>query len=188
MVLPELDGLVSGVGDGGAGCAAGGRGDVDAVAGVGVGGVPFLDAVAVTGEVACRAELGFASKIHPFAVTRSRCLEAIALADRHDWAADPIVAPALITLTANLAWTAALDEGERWLRRAERALQTDAGPDIRQLLHLANEILQAGDAYDATRRRPLHEWSNRSRAVGGPRRIGPRPNGRRRQSDSASDW
>ena len=56
-------------------------------------------------EVACLAQLGFASKIRPFATTRRRCREAIALADRHGWGADPIVAPALVTLAANLAWT-----------------------------------------------------------------------------------
>ena len=34
-------------------------------------------------EVACLAQLGFASKFRPFAITRRRCREAIALADRH---------------------------------------------------------------------------------------------------------
>ena len=52
-------------------------------------------------EVGCLAQLGFASKIRPFATTRRRCHEAIALADRHGWGAEPIVAPALVTLAAN---------------------------------------------------------------------------------------
>src|SRR6185437_12838025 len=34
-------------------------------------------------EVSCLSELGFASKIHPFAVTRERCRAAIAAAERH---------------------------------------------------------------------------------------------------------
>ena len=34
-------------------------------------------------EVACLAELAFASKIEPFATTRRRCREAIALAEQH---------------------------------------------------------------------------------------------------------
>jgi LuxR family transcriptional regulator, maltose regulon positive regulatory protein len=34
-------------------------------------------------------------------------------------------------------WTGEFDEGERWLQRTRWALQTDTGPDIRQLLHLA---------------------------------------------------
>jgi LuxR family maltose regulon positive regulatory protein len=36
------------------------------------------------------------------------------------------------------------DEGERWLRRTERALQTDTGPDIRLLLHQTTGMLHAG--------------------------------------------
>jgi LuxR family maltose regulon positive regulatory protein len=100
-------------------------------------GRPFL-------EVACLAQLGFASRIRSFATTRRRCKEAIALADRHGWGAEPVIAPALVTLAANLVWTGELDEGERWLRRTERALQTDTGPDIRQLLHLATGRLHAG--------------------------------------------
>jgi LuxR family maltose regulon positive regulatory protein len=95
-------------------------------------------------EVACLAQLGFASRIRSFATTRQRCREAIALADRHGWGAEPVIAPALVTLAGNLVWTGELDEGERWLRRTERALQTDTGPDIRQLLHLAAGRLHAG--------------------------------------------
>jgi LuxR family maltose regulon positive regulatory protein len=95
-------------------------------------------------EVACLAQLGFASRIRSFATTRHRCREAIALADRHGWGAEPVIAPALVTLAANLVWTGELDEGERWLQRTERALQTDTGPDIRQLLHLTTGRLHAG--------------------------------------------
>jgi LuxR family transcriptional regulator, maltose regulon positive regulatory protein len=94
-------------------------------------------------EVACLAQLGFASRIRSFSITRARCHEAIALAERHGWGAEPVLAPALVTLAGNLAWTGEFDEGERWLQRAELALQTDAGPGIRQLLHLA-----AGRLYD----------------------------------------
>ena len=95
-------------------------------------------------EVGCLAQLGFASRIRSFAITRQRCREAIALADRHGWGAEPVIAPALVTLAGNLAWTGELDEGERWLQRTARALQTDTGPGIRQLLHLATGRLYAG--------------------------------------------
>jgi LuxR family transcriptional regulator, maltose regulon positive regulatory protein len=95
-------------------------------------------------EVACLAQLGFASKIRPFVTTRRRCREAIALAERHGWGAEPILAPALVTLAANLVWTGEFDEGERWLQRTERALQTDAGPGIRLLAHIVGGMLQAG--------------------------------------------
>ena len=95
-------------------------------------------------EVACLAQLGFASRIRSFATTRQCCQEAIALAERHGWGAEPVIAPALVTLAGNLAWTGEFDESERWLQRTERALQTDAGPGIRQLLHLAAGRLYAG--------------------------------------------
>ena len=94
-------------------------------------------------EVGCLAQLGFASMIHSFALTQRRCREAIALADRHGWGAEPIVAPALVTLAGALIWTGDFDEGERWLRRADRALQTDTGPDITLLLHQTTGILHA---------------------------------------------
>ena len=95
-------------------------------------------------EVACLAQLTFASRIRSFATSRQRCHEAIALAERHGWGAEPVIAPALVTLAANLVWTGEFDEGERWLQRTTQALQTDTGPDIRQRLHLATGRLYAG--------------------------------------------
>jgi LuxR family transcriptional regulator, maltose regulon positive regulatory protein len=95
-------------------------------------------------EVACLAQLAFASRIRSFATTRQRCHDAIALAERHGWGAEPVIAPALVTLAGNLVWTGEFDEGERWLQRTRQALQTDTGPDIRQLLHLATGRLYAG--------------------------------------------
>ena len=95
-------------------------------------------------EVGCLAQLGFASKIHPFAITQRRCREAIALADRYGWGAEPIVAPALMTLAGTMVWTGEFDEGELWLRRTAHALQTDSGPGIRLLVHIVSGMLQAG--------------------------------------------
>ena len=103
-------------------------------------------------EVGCLAQLGFAyifhgaamPKIHPFAMTQARCREAIALAERYGWGAEPVIAPALMTLAGTMVFLGEFDEGERWLRRTERALQTDTGPDIRLLLHQTAGILHAG--------------------------------------------
>jgi LuxR family maltose regulon positive regulatory protein len=103
-------------------------------------------------EVGCLAQLGFAYIFHnaanpnmdAFATTQRRCREAIALAERHGWGAEPVIAPALMTLAGTLVWTGEFDEGERWLRRTEQALQTDTGPDIRLLLHQTAGILHAG--------------------------------------------
>jgi LuxR family maltose regulon positive regulatory protein len=90
------------------------------------------------------AELAFASKIEPFATTRRRCREAIALAERHGWGAEPVIAPALVNLAGTFIWAGEFDEGERWLRRTAHAVETDTGPVIRLLLHLATGILLSG--------------------------------------------
>ena len=95
-------------------------------------------------EVGCLAELGFASKIHPFATTQARCREAIALADRYGWGAEPVISPALVTLASTMIWTGDLDQGERWLRRTAQALEGDAGPGIRMLMHIVSGMLQTG--------------------------------------------
>ncbi len=94
-------------------------------------------------EVGCLAQLGFASKIHPFATTQRRCREAIALAERYGWGAEPVIAPSLLSLAGTMVWTGEFDEGERWLRHAARALQTDTGPDITLLLHQTTGMLHA---------------------------------------------
>jgi LuxR family transcriptional regulator, maltose regulon positive regulatory protein len=79
-----------------------------------------------------------------FAATQRRCREAIALAERYGWGTEPVSAPALMTLAGTMVWLGEFDECERWLRRTERALQTDTGPDIRLLLHQTAGILHAG--------------------------------------------
>src|SRR4029077_16343345 len=95
-------------------------------------------------EVGCLAQLGFASRIRSFAKTQRGCREAIALAEWYGWGAEPVIAPALITLAGTMIWTGEFDEAEQWLQRTRQALQTDTGPDIRQLLHLATGRLYAG--------------------------------------------
>jgi LuxR family transcriptional regulator, maltose regulon positive regulatory protein len=96
-------------------------------------------------EVGCLAQLGFASLVlHSFATTQRRCRDAIALAERHGWGAEPVIAPALIMLAGTLIWTGEFDEGERWLQRTRQALQTDTGPDITLLLHQTAGLLHAG--------------------------------------------
>jgi LuxR family maltose regulon positive regulatory protein len=96
-------------------------------------------------EVACLAQLGFASLVlHSFATTQARCREAIALAERHGWGTEPVIAPALVMLAGTLVWTGEFEEAERWLRLTRQALQTDAGPDIRLLLHQTAGLLHVG--------------------------------------------
>ncbi|HJY56010.1 MAG TPA: LuxR C-terminal-related transcriptional regulator [Streptosporangiaceae bacterium] len=107
-------------------------------------------------EVRCLVQLGLAPKIHPFAVVQRRCWEAIALAERHGWGAEWMIAPALVTLAGTMAWTGNFDEAERWLQRTTRALQADTGADIRLLVHRVSGMLQAGRG---RRREALQEFS-----------------------------
>ena len=93
-------------------------------------------------EVSCLAQLGFASKVHPFATTQRCCREAITLAERHGWGTEPVIAPALVTLAGTMVWLGQFDEAERWLHRSALALQTDTGPEIRLLLHHTTAILR----------------------------------------------
>jgi LuxR family transcriptional regulator, maltose regulon positive regulatory protein len=95
-------------------------------------------------EVACLAELAFASKIEPLATTRGHCRAAIALAEHHGWGVEPVIAPALVNLAGTFILTGEFDEAERWLRRAARAVETDTGPDIRLLLHHGTGMLLSG--------------------------------------------
>ena len=114
-------------------------------------------------EVGCLAQLGFAYIFHgaampevdAFAATQRRCREAIALAERYGWGTEPVIAPALMTLAGTMVWLGEFDEGARWLRRTERALQTDTGPDIRLLLHQTAGMLHAGRG---RRRKALEEF------------------------------
>jgi LuxR family maltose regulon positive regulatory protein len=107
-------------------------------------------------EVRCLVQLGLAPKIHPFAVVQRRCREAIALAERHGWGAEWMIAPALVTLAGTMVWTGYFDEAERWLQRTTRALQADTGADIRLLVHRVSGMLQAGRG---RRREALQEFS-----------------------------
>jgi len=94
-------------------------------------------------EVRCLAQLGFASKVRPFATARRRSQEAVVLAERYGWGAEWFIAPALIMLAGTMAWTGEFDEAERWLQRTVRALQADTGADIRLLLHHTTGQLRA---------------------------------------------
>ena len=114
-------------------------------------------------EVGCLAQLGFAYIFHDpatpkadaFGTTQRRCREAVALAERYGWGMEPVIAPALMTLAGTMVWLGEFDEGERWLRRTERALQTDTGPDIRLLLHQTAGMLHAARG---RRREALEEF------------------------------
>jgi LuxR family transcriptional regulator, maltose regulon positive regulatory protein len=95
-------------------------------------------------EVGCLAQLGSLSEPRSFGTARRYCHEAIALAERHGWGAEPVIASALVTLADTMIWRGEFDEGERLLQRAARAMQADDGPGIRFRLHLMIGMLHIG--------------------------------------------
>jgi LuxR family maltose regulon positive regulatory protein len=94
-------------------------------------------------EVGCLAQLGSVAA-GSLAAARERCREVIALAERHGWGTEPVIAPALLTLAETTIWTGEFGEGERWLGRATRALEAHDAPGIRPGLHLVTGMLHLG--------------------------------------------
>ena len=111
-------------------------------------------------EVACLAHLGFASMGQSFAMARQRCEEAIALAARHGWDDEPVIAPALAALANALIWTGQFDLAEHWLDRARRATEADGEPGIRLLVRLTSGMIQAARG---SRHRALEEFASAGR-------------------------
>jgi LuxR family transcriptional regulator, maltose regulon positive regulatory protein len=95
-------------------------------------------------EVACRAHLGFPSKLVSVATARERGRQAVALAERYGWDDAPILAPALGSVGGMAIWMGEFDEGERWLRRAWDAAEAQVEPAAAVLLHVATGMLRAG--------------------------------------------
>ncbi|MFD6156924.1 LuxR C-terminal-related transcriptional regulator [Nocardia sp. NPDC060256] len=95
-------------------------------------------------EVACRAQLAFSSTMTSFAVADRRCEEAIALAARHGWDNQTVIAPALATRAGTMIWTGEFDGGAQWLERAVRVTRAGSEPGLRLLIHLLAGMLHAG--------------------------------------------
>ncbi|MGA5900318.1 LuxR C-terminal-related transcriptional regulator [Streptomyces venetus] len=108
-------------------------------------------------EVACLAQLGFASKLPDFTHARRYCEQAIALAEEHGWDTATVLAPALVTLAMSMAWSGEFDSAEHLLRRADIALHADSGPGIGTLLHLAKGMLHAGRGQEPEAEREFAE-------------------------------
>jgi len=95
-------------------------------------------------EVACRAHLGFSSKLVSVATARERGRQAVALAERHGLEDRPILAPALGAVGSLAVWMGEFDEAERWLRRAWEVAEAHVDPAVAVLLHVATGMLHAG--------------------------------------------
>jgi LuxR family transcriptional regulator, maltose regulon positive regulatory protein len=95
-------------------------------------------------EMGCLAHLGAVAYLRSFTLARRRNQQAIALAEEHGWGSEPFLAFAFVSLGGIEMWSARLDEGERWLDRAEQALRGGAEPNTTLGLHMARGLLYAG--------------------------------------------
>jgi LuxR family transcriptional regulator, maltose regulon positive regulatory protein len=95
-------------------------------------------------EVACRAHLGFPSKLVSLEAARERGRQAVALAERHGWDDRPILAPALGAVAGLTIWMGEFDDGERWLHRAWEVAEPHIDPAAAVLLHMVTGMLHAG--------------------------------------------
>ena len=112
-------------------------------------------------EVACRAHLGFPSRLVSVAAARERGRQAVALAERHGLDDRPMLAPALGALAGMAIWMGEFDEGERWLRRAWEVAEARIDPAAAVLLHALTGMLHAGRGQH---RAALQEFAAAARA------------------------
>jgi LuxR family transcriptional regulator, maltose regulon positive regulatory protein len=96
-------------------------------------------------EVGCLAHLAMIIPLSGGPVTDALRLteEAVAVADQHGWAADPVVAPALAIGGNILVRLGRFEEAEDWLERAARALGPGE-PGTEMVLHSALGVLRLG--------------------------------------------
>ena len=79
-----------------------------------------------------------------FAMTQRRCREAIELAERYGWGAEPVIAPALMTLAGSMVCWVSSTRASGGCGAPNGLWRTDTGPDIRLLLHQTAGMLHAG--------------------------------------------
>jgi LuxR family transcriptional regulator, maltose regulon positive regulatory protein len=94
-------------------------------------------------EVACRANLGFASGFGSFAVAIARSRAAIELAERHGWEDRAVTAPALVTIGGSLVCMGEFDEAGPLLDRALLVVDGAPDPAVKVHLHAAKGMLRA---------------------------------------------
>jgi len=79
---------------------------------------------------------------HSHGLAAQRAREAAELAGRHGWADEPVVGVAYTMLGGVLVGQGRLEEADRWLRRAGRALRAEAEPAANVTLQLFRGLLE----------------------------------------------
>jgi LuxR family transcriptional regulator, maltose regulon positive regulatory protein len=94
-------------------------------------------------EVGCLAHLGVVAALHSFALAREHCLEALAIAEAHGWATEPIACVPLTMIGAAAVAQGRFEEGGQWLDRAEQALRPDLEPAVALWVRLQRGLQNA---------------------------------------------
>ena len=106
---------------------------------------------------------------HALAVQRGR--QAIELGRRHGWTEQPIMAVAYTATAAALVWQGQLDEGQQWLREAERTLRAEFEPVIRLLLQQTHGALELAHGRYAAARASFQAARKQTEPLGAPHAI-----------------
>ena len=97
-------------------------------------------------EIGCLAHLGIAAPLS--GLSASEALDftqrAVALAEEHGLATNPIVTLAFAIGAGSLAWLGRFEEAERWLERAELALRPGGDPGTELALFHARGLVYSG--------------------------------------------
>ena len=95
-------------------------------------------------QIGCLSHLGLAAARHSLAQGRRRCQEAIAIAEEHGWATDPIVGSALAAMASADSAQGRFEDGRRSLDRAESSLRAELDPATALLVHFVRGELDVG--------------------------------------------
>ena len=96
-------------------------------------------------QIGCLSHLGLAAARHSLALARQRSLEAIAIAEAHGWATDPIASTALAMMASAEVAQGRFEEGGRWLDRAERSIRAEPDPATALFVHFVRGELHVGE-------------------------------------------
>jgi LuxR family transcriptional regulator, maltose regulon positive regulatory protein len=105
-------------------------------------GRPYLE----FSGLACLAEVAVYGS---FSRAAERGRQAVELARRHGWTAEPAAGTAYMVIGAALTWQGRLEEAEPWIQRAERTVRAETEPATRQVVHYVRGMLELVRGRDA---------------------------------------
>jgi LuxR family maltose regulon positive regulatory protein len=96
-------------------------------------------------EVGCLSHLGLEAARRSLAQARQWCQDAIAIAEEHGWAAEPIACTALATMAITDAAQGRFEGARHWLERVEQSARATLDPATSLLVHFVRGELLVGE-------------------------------------------